>query len=392
MSHRDGSIIREKGLVLRRTRKQKNRKDMKEFFGVAPPPPMSPSSPTYYGPRLGFQLTGRDAESRELLTPQRAGSKKMNRASTVSIMSGLGVPMGDVPPSPCTLGSPSSGSFLATKGRKMYNFFGHRPPSELVITHLPEYFPSAKKRDLEKTFRQSMMRAGPRRGSIAPSESKMSLDIPGERRGSIENRVSPPRRPRPMSTQTVSSPTPAAIPEETEIDVPRVSVSNDGGKLIRPAIDGEPRTPLLPPFEPSTESLSDSLQALSPNPSTPKSMMRRGSAGSTKSRMSMLSQLRRNRDRSDTASLLTVDEITAEVEHRRASTITFEESDEEEEIVAPAAADPGPVPLDEESGEDASDDEDDDESEDEADEDEEDDGQGRAFTSKGCKCDLYRHC
>jgi len=106
----------------------------------------------------------------------------------------------------------------------------------------------------------------------------------------------------------------------------------------------------------------------------------------------MLSQLRRNRDRSDTASLLTVDEITAEVEHRRASTITFEESDEEEEIVAPAAADPGPVPLDEESGEDASDDEDDDESEDEADEDEEDDGQGRAFTSKGCKCDLYRHC
>ena len=98
--------------------------------------------------------------------------------------------------------------------------------------------------------------------------------------------------------------------------------------------------------------------------------------------MSTLSQVRRNRDRSDNASLLTVDEITAEVEHRRASVIQFDESEEEEDVVELGTSIPGPLPLDDESGDEASDDESDDS---DAKSDSDENEYGRAFTSAGCE-------
>jgi mitogen-activated protein kinase kinase kinase len=287
----------------------------------------------------------------------------------------------------------------------MYNFFGHRPPSELISSHLAEYFPSAKKRELEKTVRHSMLR----RASIAPSiaDSRRSIEAPAK--------PSPPRKSvRPGSRGTIASPPTAAIPEESEApaeSLPRVSVSNDDGQVMRPSIDGESedgsiasiesKPPLLPPLEPSGESFADSLQAFGPAPrARPKSIAsRRGSVGSTQSRISMLSHLRRNRDRSDTASLLTVDEITAEVEQRRASTITFEESDEEPGEISVGvirAADPGlpqsesedeeEVDSEDDDDDDDDDDVDDEDDEDEDEEDEEDeDEHGKAFTSTGCE-------
>ncbi|ORY26892.1 hypothetical protein BCR39DRAFT_539983 [Naematelia encephala] len=435
LSHRDGSAIREKGLVLRRKVKPANRKNMDQFLGEGAPTPMSPTSPTYHGgPRLGFTAVAEREDSLTHLTPTKAGSsKKMNRASTVSIMSGLGVPMPEQPPSPTTSRSPSSGSFLSSKGKKMYNFFGHRPPSELISNHLAEYFPSAKRKELEKTVRHSMMRVPGGRNSIAPSEGRASLDVPDARRFSVASsiKVSPPRRPRPASRAVVASPPPAAtIPEETEADevLPRLSVSGDGGKMRRPHIDGETQTdtrpPLLPPFEPSIESLSESLQAFSPTPTTtthnipgiplplrPLSIRntRRNSGGSTRSRVSLLTQLRHNRDLSDLSdsrSTLTVDEITAKVENRRASTITFDDDDDDDEedneqvVIDPLAILPGPgeglVPQDEDGFSDADesmdetdedeDDDDDDEDEDEESLEEEDqDEHGRAFTSAGAK-------
>ena len=402
LSHRDGSAMREKGLVLRRTRQQKYRKNMEEFFGDTPPPATSPKSPTYYGPRLGRS----EENATEMLTPSKAGQKKMNRASTVSVMSGLGVAVaGEPPPSPTSLSGlrvPASGSFLASKGRKMYNFFGHRPPSELIANHLGEYFPAAKRKELE---RHSILRlsSGPPRGaSIAPSDSRNSLD---QRRDSSPT----PRRSQGSHRTTLSSPPSAPIPEEGEEEaVPRVSVSSEQGENKQPIIDlessdadstasRESQPPLLPPFVPSKESLSDQMGAYSPLPqgSRPKSTIhgRRGSGGSTKSRMSMLTQLRRNRDRSDTASMLTVDEITAEVENRRASTITFDESDEEEPP-PPPVVDPGLVPRSEvEEGSEADQEESSEEDgevseeEEEEDEDESDAGHGKAFTSTGCKCE-----
>ena len=119
----------------------------------------------------------------------------------------------------------------------------------------------------------------------------------------------------------------------------------------------------------------------------------------------MLSQLRKNRDKSDTASIITVDMITADVENRRASRITFAESDEEEELAdihVPAAIEDPIAPTseaeEEEGDEDGEDEASEEEEEEDSDEDEstdedeeveivvdEDADHGKAYMSTGCK-------
>lgn len=76
----------------------------------------------------------------------------MNRASTVSVLSGLGMQLSSPPTSPggTTLKSPRLG--------KLRNFFGHRPPSELITNHLQEYFPFTDRKVLNRTARNSVMR------------------------------------------------------------------------------------------------------------------------------------------------------------------------------------------------------------------------------------------
>lgn len=457
LSHRDGSALRERGLVLRRSKKPGKRKNMADYLGQDIPPPLSPTSPTYFGgPRFGITQVS-ESDPSNLLTPtraRRATNANLNRASMVSVMSGLGVAVADLPPSPSAADrSPSTSSFMPGSRKKMYNFFGHRPPSELISNHLAEYFPTAKKKELDKTVRKSVYRQsiyGARRGSVAPSvmSGRESFEL------APPVRPSPPRR-RPTSRMTMTSPpSSTAIPEEGEGaedsgaamehlqggggrgGVPRMSVSDDSGSHRRPAIDGDTsvssgqntdsdRPPLLPAFEPFNESLSDSLQAYARStsgtsvhtnhrnsPARPKSIAmhpRRNSASSARSRISTFSQMRRNRDKSDTASMLTVDEITAEVENRRASTIMLDDGSSDEDLEPavvgtavlarpPAISMAGDVPVDEgtESGEadeseddseddESSEDEDDSEEDDEDDDGVDDDEHGKAYTSTGCK-------
>lgn len=383
--HNDSAVLRENGLVLRRVSHSVNRKNMEFFFGDPPPPPRSPHSPSYYSagvPRLG--------ETWDHESPSKAvASKKTNRASTVSIMSSLGVP-GAIDPAPPTDSARSSTIGTASR-KKMYNFFGHRPPSELISNHLADYFPSARKRDLEKTVRQSMMRLsqgqaqGLAVGAFHPAAtSSCSLHsgptgVPG-----APDAVSPSRKARPPSTRTVSSSTThAAIPEEGEM-------SNKAGDPMaaaaaaHPAAPVDTHPPLLPPFESTGESLVDSLQQYSPAPSTVRPALRqgrRGSSGSNLSRISVISSIRKSKDKSDSASLLTVDEITAEVENRRASMSTLNDSQEQDRPITPDASDVFPSeddttyssPSDTESEESGSS------------TDSEDHEQGRAFTSAGCE-------
>lgn len=142
--------------------------------------------------------------------------------------------------------------------------------------------------------------------------------------------------------------------------------------------------PLLPPFESTGESLVDSLQQYSPAPSTVRPALRqgrRGSSGSNLSRISVISSIRKSKDKSDTASLLTVDEITAEVENRRASMSTLNDSQEQDRPLTPAASDVFPseddtsdsCPTDTES------------EESDTSTDSEDHGQGRAISSTGSR-------
>jgi mitogen-activated protein kinase kinase kinase len=148
-------------------------------------------------------------------------------------------------------------------------------------------------------------------------------------------------------------------------------------------VDAHP--PLLPPFESTGESLVDSLQQYSPAPSTVRPALRqgrRGSSGSNLSRISVISSIRKSKDKSDTASLLTVDEITAEVENRRASMSTLNDSQEHERPFTPAASDVFP------SEDDATDSSPSDTESEESttSTDSEDHEQGKAYMSRGCEC------
>lgn len=286
----------------------------------------SPTSPGF----TAFPKASGSTETLDetLLSPEEKaspmpGTKAYKRASSVSILSGLGVQIPDLAPS-----SSSSSALLApqdspskspSKKGKLRNFFGQRPPSELITTHLAEFFPFTEKKVLERTRRQSMMRnsgmgvAG-RRDSIISwnpprSESRFSVSTQGSvSRASPRNSI--------MSGFSYTAPSPPSE-EVPEMPPPRVSISTDDGRSIEADEAAKrdakraSRPHLLPPVAFPSESLSDSLNLTNSRP---------GSRMSTASkRMSYITELRSKRDRSDTASMITVDEITAEVESRRES-------------------------------------------------------------------------
>lgn len=428
-----------------------NRKNIGAMLGDIPPP-VSTMSPT-------VSLYSRERES-----PRTAGSsksgKQMNRASIVSVMSALGVPVIEnaaprannnqtsldtthLPTATTTTTTTeqqkksSANASPISRGRKMYNFFGHRPPSELISSHLAEYFPAAKRKDLAKGARNSMLRLGNGSRNDDPTvrnsvgSSRLSTDtnlLPS--RFSVASSNSSNRMSRASSFKHASTPPSAAIPEEergggTEplaADLPRVSVSGDDGVEVRPYIDGDSKAPFSsdssggPPVLPHIPLSEDLMPDSSLTARRPSLALadRRSSIVSSKSRMSTISNLRRARRKSDVASLLTVDEITANVENRRASVVSLTESDGEidqetqdapapllgpDRVIVNAPYDPGLVPKEEdEDSEDVDDEEDseesleeeetDDDEDDEEDEDtaeEEDSQHGKAVTSTGSK-------
>jgi mitogen-activated protein kinase kinase kinase len=467
--------IRARGLTVRRLKKLGNRKDIEGFFGEVVPATtvISPTSPLY-------MASSRITMPREWEEPQQpqqqAGTtqgKRLNRASMSSVMSALGVNVGSAPsmpalsptpesqysttPAPTSVAaapkSPSSGSFLASRGKKMYNFFGHRPPSELISTHLADYFPSAKRKDLERGYRNSVLRFGNAGGGDASSSgggnrsSATSVGGLGDsnrasyassRTSSLENQL--PSRFSIASSSSSSgagnrasriSPGEGDVSASSHYDgspsgpdrsvVPRVAVST-GSDGNGSASDD--------PGRPTSESYGASEDS-QPGPTAAQAnhhRSRRNSALSTKSRMSTF---RPGRRKSETPSMLTVDEITAEFEQRRASVITFAESEQEAEDAAnrfsvPAAPGLGiglgnraskafrgsvlmpQAESEEEWAEDSLEEEeetserseeDDVEEEEQSDEEEEEeeieDEQGKAFTSTGCesvsRCFFLRH-
>lgn len=360
---------RDRGITLRRIRKPGTRKDMSEFFGEAPPAPLSPTSPRYFT---------------DMRPRANNANKKINRASTVSVMSALGVPFNDNDrailggstggqASPKALPkSPSSGSsFLAGRGKRMYNFFGHRPPSELISNHLADYFPAARRKELERTQRNSMLRLSTKanstssRDSVDSSRSSETNRLPS--RFSITSSINSDRLSRGSSLKMNITPVASDVPE-----VPRLSIDSPAPKSS--GSDSQP--PLLPPFEASGESLSESLKVYSPT-ERPASLVRPRRISSS-SRYSGYDIGRRLRRKSETPSMITVDEITAEVEKHRASVISVADKEELHEAELPESEEE--VVSDSESESEEEDDEDDEEEEVE-----EEDEHGKAFTSTGCE-------
>ncbi|THH17820.1 hypothetical protein EW146_g3073 [Bondarzewia mesenterica] len=420
---------REHGLTLRRTGKGKRSKALAQIFGENPPAPgqrNSPTSPLFVGPKLS---TGEEDEDGNLLSPshgsfaatQAQAAKKMKRASSISVLSDLGVrdpekalESPSSPTQPSSAGKQTS-SFI--KGpSKLRNFFGQRPPSELITNHLSEYFPFTEKRVLERTARHSMLRAGGL-GGFGKRDSTASFAPPS--RFSVSTLGSQRR----SSHRTSASSIPPPVPDKsssrasmmTVDDPPRVSLSTDDGHSVD--LNSEEaaaaskitnkrfsQAHLLPPVDISFESFSESMNSLTGGQLGSRRPSTRPLSTASK-RMSYVKELRSKRDVSDTASIMTVDEITAEVESRRESgskTMADDESwtqvdveDEEEKETPAAPIDVPPEGTEDEDDEHGNDDDDDDDNDDDEtlegvvddgeDEDGEDDETGRAMTSKGIK-------
>lgn len=148
--------------------------------------------------------------------------------------------------------------------------------------------------------------------------------------------ASSPRNSIASATGTIPDKVPSPVSSELELPEevpPRVSVSAEDGRPLEPVADETEDEPLskthkrrstlqyLPPVAFPSESLAESLNLMEPK-SRPVSR----TVSNASNRMSLITELRSKRDKSDTASMMTVDEITAEVESRRASMESRRES------------------------------------------------------------------
>lgn len=328
--------VKGRGLTLRKSGRTKRSKDLQRIFGENPPRNISPTSPSIQ-PRPSESDHELDADMiLNIDDSQGQKARAIKRASTISVLSGLGVrdPEKALDPS----ASPTQGQSKhpvpsvnsAKKPSKLRNFFGQRPPSELITTHLTEYFPFTDRKMLRNARHSMMLRAssvsGEKRNSTVsltpPLPSRFSTSTQGS--GSAQRSMSPSRTVSSKRNSTIS--TSSTIPDSRSLaapsigeDPPRVSISTEDGRSViltgddlekLSSLDSKPQ--LLPPVTFPSISLSESMEDLT-GPLRPRSN------SNASKRMSFMTELRSKRDRSDTASLLTVDEITAEVENRRQS-------------------------------------------------------------------------
>jgi mitogen-activated protein kinase kinase kinase len=339
---------RERGLTLRRVSKAKRLKPIDHA-----PNQGQATSPTSFA----FPSKTPDHEDDNLLSTTKSGPipKRLKRASTVSVLSGLGVEDPEKalesPSSPTLSDSGEKGPVNFFRGpSKLHNFFGQRPPSELITNHLTEYFPFTEKKVLERTARHSMLRASGRRDSTISfnprSSSRFSVSTVGSRKASsLRNSVyslAPPVPEKPVQylepTGSNQKEDPSTVSRPTSDDGPLTPESEDEANTA----DTQNRAShahVLPPVDFSFESFSESMGNLAAQ-----KLGRRLSSGSSTKRMSYITELRSKRDVSDSASFITVDEITAEVESRRENGNmdngwTTINADGDEEHIPPAPVD-----------------------------------------------------
>lgn len=230
--------------------------------------------------------------------------------------------------------STNSTTTTTSSGRKLRNFFGQRPPSELIATHLLEYFPRAQNNKLlSKQMRQSMRRsmAMVRRdshesggGGAAAGQTSWER-MPDSSAGTLEHRTS--HTSSTYSTDQLSSSPLLGVENASGGEGMSTSHVVAGRRTPRSSTgSGRSAASLL---EPMHELEDDGAQQ---NPSG--TVVGSGGADDSKSiisnsskrasrrasgRPSLRDARRRTNRNSDAASVLTVDEVTAELEERRAS-------------------------------------------------------------------------
>jgi mitogen-activated protein kinase kinase kinase len=206
------------------------------------------------------------------------------------------------------------------------NFFGQRPPSELITHHLQDYFPNAEKKVIKRAYRKSMLRQNKDRQSLLMDHDGWNLNIRDSQalpsRFSMSSLGSTPRRSLSEKRgSTMFAPTPIGQQEDFQTredrQIPRVSVSTESGEshdltqdeaqASRASTPRSTQLPqLLPPVSLDQETFSESFELL-PGIGEPGPLQ--ASTSDAKGKIP------------DASSMLTIDEITAEVESRRNSII-----------------------------------------------------------------------
>lgn len=377
--------LRERGLTLRRipnhlpgedARKvpvRSGRNKLEAFFGERMPvAQMQPA-----GPGSGVNADEEDAGSVTI------SGKKMKRASTVSIMSGLGV--GPFSSSSHNTGAGhthgstrAEGKLLSkkeskhmspppvtSKPSKIRNFFGQRPPSELINTNLADFFPSTDSKALQRTARRSIY--GRASASTRSKRNSTWSFVADPDAPPLPNKGSMDGHPTPLERSSISIRERGTTPviqigydsrSEDDHQSNARRTSSGTHSHLHPSLTGPPTLPPVVSRD-SLDEWSRDLKAVG-SPVTEENAMfqssrhghasgsqqhhaamkhypshasgyadrpsisRRASGESARSRRSLASQVRHGlsaaRERNaDTASLLTVDEITQEVENRRES-------------------------------------------------------------------------
>ncbi|WAR58884.1 hypothetical protein PtB15_10B223 [Puccinia triticina] len=249
-------------------------------------------------PLAGVEEGGGGPGGEQAKTDPPPPRKTRNRASVVSVMSGLMIdPTRHSEPLPPDYQASlhqhavhpeasSSGvgtgdrvtSLLASGRGKLRNFFGHRPPSEIISNHLVDFFPAVEnKKHLSKSVRQSVRKSlAIRRSSQFSTLGRGSWDLAGY----------PPVPGGPAQMGRLST---------------------DSGRSEQGRLSGADFTHTVHLEEPSEGgrrmSTEDTLGSL-PDPAMA------GRLG-----------VKKGPRESDAASMLTLDEVTAEVENRRLSMV-----------------------------------------------------------------------
>lgn len=327
---------RQRGLTLRKARTGKRSvKKLQDFFGETVPDvaaqggALSPTTPTYpahlqvsvpgtsiepASPTHTYNSQGDDVpptprDNRLQTLGSKDAQKRKNRASVISVMSGLSSIGGD--PIRRDLAEtddvaplrPPSGLLASGRG-KLRNFFGHRPPSELISDHLVDYFPQVEKKKLSKTVRQSMRR------SMALNRRASHYSTSGGRDSAqgLANNLEPSSRFSVSSVGSITPPTHHPNDSDLSLEAPPLTQSASARRSFE---SSRSFTPSI--LEPEEDTESDAF--LRPGLIRTDTSSTRRSAGGLST---LTAPSRKSRD-SDNASLLTVDEITAEVENRRLS-------------------------------------------------------------------------
>ncbi|KAK4051090.1 ATP binding [Microbotryomycetes sp. JL221] len=273
--------------------------------------PASPSSSSTHSNDLPFRDNNVNLNSAVGNNSNRTERAKRNRASVVSVMSGLGgadwstdnlslsadqsYDSYDQSTTLNASGSNNTSNNNNSSGRKLRNFFGQRPPSELIATHLMEYFPRAERskllsKSVRQSLRRSMMRRDSQSSGVAlsgPTSWDSNTAMDGNDAISLKSNG-------PMRTSGGIGGKSSAPPSILE-------------SMYEEAVDGQP----------SQDDFTTDSRSVTSSKFTRRSASQKRKSGA--SRASLWDK--RSKD-SDSASIVTVDEVTAELENRRASWAT----------------------------------------------------------------------